>query len=83
MLARYVQHITFSGSWTRGTILYSSVRVELYGYERETGTFLKTAGRSYFDSYVPWGTAQVLALECMDRTLEAAGIHGMVSNWNR
>ena len=83
VLARYAQHITFGGSWTRGTILYSSVRIELYGYEQGTGAFVKTAGKSYFDSYTPHGTARVLALECMDRALEAAGIHDMVSRWNR
>lgn len=83
VLARYGQHITFSGSWARGTILYSTASIELYGYEKKTGAFLKTAGRNYYDSYTPWGLASALALECLDRTIEESGIHSMVSNWNR
>ena len=33
-------------------------------------SFLKTAGRNYYDSYTPWGLASALALECLDRTIE-------------
>ena len=79
VVAAYEQYTTMSWYWDRGMILHSRAEVQLIVYDRAQDKLVHKKASDFFDDeYSSSGTASYLALNCMDRVIRDADLHGFL-----
>ena len=79
VLAEYEQYTTMSWYWDRGMILHSRAEVQLIVYDRTKDKLVHKKASDFFDDeYSSAGTASYLALNCMERVVNDANLHGFL-----